>query len=214
MTHHHDFKHMRDPEKTRKLILNTAFRQIHEHGFHNVSINDIIAQTNLTKGAFFHYFPTKNDVAYAIIDETLSEMTLERWIRPLAAYKNPLQGIIQHLHKIIDNTPDEQLQFGCPLNNLIQELSAENPIFRQKLNAILELWITGIESYLKKAQADGYLKKDIHPRQLAEFIVMTHKGAFGMSKSFGKKKVLWSLYHSLRDYINSLSSKEHNHTTI
>jgi AcrR family transcriptional regulator len=196
---------MRDPEKTRQQILDTAFWQVFQKGFNNVSINDILSQTTVTKGAFFYYFPTKNDLGYAIVDEVLTELTLKRWIHPLNAYKNPLQGILHHLKKIIENTPDKNLQWGCPLNNLIQEMSSVDPIFREKLNAVLDLWITQIENHLKKAQTEGHMKKTAHPRQVAEFIVMAHEGAFGMAKSFQNPKILWSLYHSLRDYIHTLS---------
>jgi TetR/AcrR family transcriptional regulator, transcriptional repressor for nem operon len=200
----------RDPVKTRNEILNVAFWEIYKNGFHNVSINDILSQTTLTKGAFFHYFPTKNDLGYAIADEILTQMVLDRWIKPLAAYKNPLQGITARLKKTIDESTDESIGLGCPLNNLIQEMSAVDPIFRTKLLAALELWITEIEKNLKKAQENGYLKKSANPRQVAEFVVMTHEGGFGLSKAFKDKKIFYSLYNTLREYLNSVSEKPEN----
>jgi hypothetical protein len=57
--------------------------------------DQIIKQTEVTKGAFFHHFATKSELGYALVDEILREMILERWVRPLAAYKNPLQGILK-----------------------------------------------------------------------------------------------------------------------
>lgn len=184
-----------------------AFWEVYKNGFHNVSINDIIDKTTVTKGAFFHYFPTKNDLGYAITDEILTSMILDRWIKPLAAYKNPMQGIVEQLRKMIEASSEDELGLGCPLNNLTQEMSAVDPVFREKLNAAIELWITEIEKYLKKAQDRGYLKKTANPRQVAEFVVMAHEGAFGMSKSFRSKKVFWSLYHSLREYLHAVSDK-------
>lgn len=197
----------RDPVKTRNEILQVAFWEIYKNGFHNVSVNDILSKTNLTKGAFFHYFPTKNDVGYAIADEVLKQMVLDRWIKPLAAYKNPIQGIISNLRKTIEGSSDESIMNGCPLNNLIQEMSAVDPVFREKLLSTLELWISEVEKYLKKAQEQGYLKKSANPRQVAEFVVMTHEGGFGLSKSFRDKKIFWSLYNSLREYLISVSEK-------
>jgi AcrR family transcriptional regulator len=195
----------RDPVKTRNEILQVAFWEIYKNGFHNVSINDILSKTTLTKGAFFHYFPTKNDVGYAIADEVLKQMVLDRWIKPLAAYKNPVQGIITNLRKTIEASTDDSIKLGCPLNNLIQEMSSVDLIFREKLLSTLELWISEVEKYLKKAQDQGYLKKSANPRQVAEFVVMTHEGGFGLSKSFQDKKIFWSLYNSLREYLNSVS---------
>ncbi|MDQ3099087.1 MAG: TetR/AcrR family transcriptional regulator [bacterium] len=201
-------KQLRDREKTRTEILNVGFWEIYKNGFNGVSVNDIIAKTSVTKGAFFHYFHTKNDLGYAIADEILRDMIIDRWIKPLAAYKNPIQGITTRLKKTIDASSPEELALGCPLNNLIQEMSAVDPIFRAKLLNTLELWISEIEKQLKKAQDEGYLKKSASPRQVAEFVVMTHEGGFGLSKSFRSKKIFISLYNSLKDYLNSVSENQ------
>jgi TetR/AcrR family transcriptional repressor of nem operon len=196
-------KRSRDPERTRAHILEVASREIYERGFQGVSIDQIIKKTNVTKGAFFHYFSTKSDLGYAIVDEILREMVLDRWIRPLAAYKNPVQGILKRFKILTDAMSDENLVRGCPLNNLTQEMSSVDPLFREKLKAVMTLWIDETEKYLKKAQISGYLKKTVNTRQLAEFIVATQEGSFGMVKSMADRKIYNSLYDSLRDYLLS-----------
>ena len=198
---------MRDPEKTREAILHAAFDEIYRHGFQGTSVNDIVDKTGLTKGAFFHYFSTKNDLGYAIADEVLREMTLDRWIRPLAAYKNPVQGIITRFRKIIESTPEENMACGCPLNNLTQEMSSVDPVFREKLLSVMQLWISETEKYLRKAQSDGYLRPDIDPRQVAEFVVTVEEGSYAMVKNLRDKKMYWSLYESLKRYLESVSTK-------
>ncbi len=201
-------KRSRDPERTRSQILETAAREIYEHGFQGVSIDQIIKKTNLTKGAFFHYFATKSDLGYAIADEVLREMVLDRWIRPLAAYKNPVQGILKRFKTLTDAMPDENLVRGCPLNNLTQEMSSVDPLFREKLKAVMTLWIDETERYLEKAEENGYLKKTANTRQLAEFIVATEEGSFGLVKSMADRKIYTSLYNSLRDYLLSKTERE------
>ncbi len=200
-------KRTRNLEKTRAHIMEAAFLQIYRSGFQGVSVADIVEKTNVTKGAFFHHFPTKQALGYAIVDETLREMVLNRWIRPLAAYRNPVQGILKQLKKIIEATTEETLVFGCPLNNLIQEMSAVDPVFSEKLRSVMEMWVDEVEKYLKKGQSDGYLMPTVNPRQLAEFVIMVHEGVFGMAKSLKDKKVMWSLYDSLREHLNSVSGK-------
>ena len=196
---------MRDPEKTRAAILEAASVEINEHGFRATSIDEIVAKTNMTKGAFFSHFHSKNELGYALVDEVLKEMTLNRWIRPVAAYKNPVQGIITRFRKIIESTQDDHMGLGCPLNNLVQEMSAVDPVFREKLQAVLLLWIEETEKYLRKAQAEGYLKKNVNTRNVAEFIVMVEEGSFAMVKNLRDKKVYWALYESLKQYLESIS---------
>jgi AcrR family transcriptional regulator len=199
---------LRDPEKTRANILQVAFDEIYHRGFQSTSVNDIVEKTNVTKGAFFHYFPTKNDLGYALTDEIIKGMTMERWIKPLAAYKNPVQGIISRFRKLIESTQEQNIPLGCPLNNLTQEMSAVDPTFREKLREVLELWIDETAKYLKKAQDEGYLKKDVDPRKVAEFVVMVEEGSYAMVKNLQDKRVFWSLYESLKQYLESISEKK------
>lgn len=199
-------KRVRDPEATRRQILDVAFMEIFKRGFQGVSVSEIIEKTDLTKGAFFHHFPTKEHLGYAIVDEVLREMTMARWIQPLEDYENAVDGIVINLKKIIDEMPDSSLPLGCPLNNLIQEMSGVDPVFRSKLHDVLELWIAGIEKHLKKAQVRGFLKKSVNARKLAEFVVTNHEGAFGMMKSLRDRKVFRSLHSSLKDYLQTVQT--------
>ncbi len=196
----------RDPEKTRTHLLQVGFQEIYQNGFQGVSVDQIVGKSSVTKGAFFHYFPTKSDLGYAIVDEFLREMILERWIRPLAAYPNPVQGILNRFKKNIVAWPEENLIRGCPLNNLSQEMSAVDPVFREKLQVVMNLWIDETEKYLKKAKTDGYLKKTVQTKQLAQFIVTLQEGTYAMAKTLGDRKVFDSLYGSLRAHLEILSS--------
>lgn len=195
---------IRDAARTRAKILDCAFREIFRKGYQGVSVDDIVARTGLTKGAFFHHFPTKRALGYALVDETLRELTRARWLSPLDAYDDALTGIPANLGKIIDATPPERLALGCPLNNLIQEMSSVDPVFRDKLRGVLELWISGVESRLRDAQRKGYLKKGTDPRRVAEFVVTNHEGAFGMAKSLRDARAFRSLQTSLKAYLDSL----------
>jgi hypothetical protein len=84
-------------------------------------------------------------------------------------------------------------------------MSAVDPLFREKIRAVMTFWIDETEHYLKKAQEDGYLKPTADPRQLAIFIVSLQEGAFGLVKSMGDRKLFEALYASLRSYLLTAS---------
>jgi len=197
----------RDAESTRSEILRVAFDEIYKHGFQATSVNGIVAKTNVTKGAFFHYFPTKNDLGYALADEVLRDMMLNRWVRPLNAYRNPVQGMVKTYKKLMEATTDQELSLGCPLNNLTQEMSAVDPVFRDKLRDVLQTWIDETEKHLRKARDDGYLRPNVDPRMAAEFAVMVEEGSFAVLKNLGDRKVYRSLYEGFREFMESISSK-------
>lgn len=189
-----------------------AFDEIYANGFRATSIDDIVAKAGVTKGAFFHYFPTKNDVGYAIADEVLGRMMLDRWIRPLAAYRNPVQGMIVRFKKLMEATSDKVLALGCPLNNLTQEMSPIDPIFREKLRAVMMLSINETEKYLRKAQKDGFLKPGVDPRMAAEFAVMCQEGSAALVKNLKDRKAYRSLYDGYRRFLESISAEPSRNT--
>jgi AcrR family transcriptional regulator len=198
---------VRDAERTRSEILRAAFGEVHHHGFQATSVNDIVSRANVTKGAFFHYFPTKNDLGYALTDEILKGMMLDRWIKPLNAYRNPVQGMIRTYRKLMEETTDEDLALGCPLNNLTQEMSAVDSNFRDRLQGVLELWIGETEKHLRRAKAGGYIRPEVDVRMAAQFAVMTEEGSAALVKNLGDRRVYWNLYEGFRLFFESISAK-------
>jgi TetR/AcrR family transcriptional repressor of nem operon len=198
----------RDPVRTRAQILNAGFREVYKNGFRAANIDNILKDAKLTKGAFFHHFPTKEDFGYAIVDEVLISLVAERWIRPLDDYENPLEGIALNFKKVIAMTPQSDLGLGCPLNNLMQEMAASDPKFAKKLYAVIESWIDGIELNLSRAQKRGYLRRGADLRRLAEFIVMSHEGAFGIVKMLKDRRVFFGLQASLHEYLTTFQKRD------
>ena len=197
----------RDPEKTRLEILRAGYDETYERGFQSASVESIVARAGVTKGAFFHYFPTKNDLGYAIADEVLGRMMLDRWIRPLAAYRNPIQGMVVRYRKNMEELSDEDLAHGCPLNNLTQEMSAVDPVFREKLQGVLSLWIEETERYLRKAQANGYLRQDVDVKMVAHFTVMLEEGSAAIAKNLRDRKVYSAFYDGFKRFLESVSTR-------
>ena len=60
---------MKKAEGTRRNILEKAFELIYERGYQNTSIDDILATTGVTKGAFYYHFQNKDEMGLAIIHE-------------------------------------------------------------------------------------------------------------------------------------------------
>lgn len=200
-------KKTRNLEKSRKEILGVAFGEIFRHGFQGVSIDDIVKKTSMTKGAFYHHFPTKFDLGYALVDEVIAPLTVSRWTAPLAEYENPLEGILKQMKNNIGKAEPNELKLGCPLNNLVQEMSPLDEGFRTRLESALNLWIDETDKHLKRAKKNGLLKKDVNTRHVAQFVVMAHEGFYGMLKGMQDAKTFDVLYDSLKLYFDSIQEK-------
>ena len=180
--------------------------EVFTRGFQGVSVDDIVKKTSMTKGAFYHHFPTKLELGYALVDEVIKPMTVSRWIDPLAEYKNPLEGILKQMKLLIGNADPAELKLGCPLNNLVQEMAPVDPGFKIRLQAALNLWIEEMDAHLKRAKKDGYLKSDINTRQVAHFVVMTHEGFYGMLKGLDDPKAFDAMFDSLKRYFETIKA--------
>lgn len=201
-------KKTRNLENTRKYILDVAFMEIFIHGFQGVSVDSIIKKTSLTKGAFYHIFPTKLELGYTLVEEIITPMIIERWISPLDHFDNPLNGILKQMSLLIGKADPEHLKLGCPLNNLTQEMSPIDEGFNIRLQAALRLWIDETDKHLKRAKKNGYIKKEVNTKQVAYFIVMSHEGFYGMMKSINEPKTFSALYSMLKIFFESLSAAE------
>lgn len=183
-----------------------AFQEIYARGFQGVSVDDIVAKTSLTKGAFYHQFPTKLALGYALVEEVLSPMIIERWIKPLESYENPLEGIMRQMRELIGKSDPASLKLGCPLNNLVQEMAPVDAGFKKRLKAALELWIDEMDKQLRRAKKAGYIKADVNTRQAAHFIVMAHEGFFGMLKGLDDPRAFDVLFESMKRYFATISA--------
>lgn len=173
-------------------------------GFQGVSVDDIVKKTRVTKGAFYHHFPRKVDLGYALVDEVIKPMIIERWITPLSAYKNPVQGILKQIKKHMGEE-QKHFKYGCPLNNLIQEMAPLDTGMQIRLQAALDLWISETDKFIQIAQENGYLKRTLNSRDIAQFVVMAHEGFYGILKGAPKQASFKSLYKSLKLYFEHLS---------
>ena len=63
------------PEETIKLILDVAMKMFSEKGYDNTSLQDIINETNLSKGAIYHHFGSKEEILQAVFQRIGSENT-------------------------------------------------------------------------------------------------------------------------------------------
>jgi len=195
---------VRDLARTRKEILHIAFKEIFLRGFQGVSVDDIVKKTPFSKGAFYHQFPTKLDLGYALVDEVLSPMILDRWVSPLNQYNNPLEGILAQMQKLIGHANPSDLRLGCPLNNLLQEMSTVDSGFQIRLQKALKLWIQETDTHLKRAKKNGYLNKSVNTLNLAKFVVMSHEGFYGFIKGANDPHAFRALFASLKAYFETL----------
>ena len=143
----------RKSENTRERILQAAEALIMEGGFAGTSIDDILKSAGLTKGAFFHYFKGKADLARELVEtHARQDMALfEQWsARAEAQSDDPLEQTVLFLEMFEDEVSGlTDKPPGCIYATYTYESMQFDPAIRDFIADTLRAW-TSI--YVRKFQ--------------------------------------------------------------
>jgi TetR/AcrR family transcriptional regulator, transcriptional repressor for nem operon len=194
----------RDPERTRERLLQAGFREIYRSGFQSASIDAILAATNVTKGALYYHFESKEALGYAIVDEVVAKLPRDRWLLPLQRSndKDPIDALIGVVQAI--PTRPRDIKGGCPLVNLAQEMSQLDEQFRKRLETIFHAWQEGIASVLRRGQSQGTVRRDLVPEETARFLIALVEGHEVLAKNSQDVKVWNTGIKNIVGWLNSL----------
>jgi TetR/AcrR family transcriptional repressor of nem operon len=192
----------RDPEGTRERLLQSAFQEVYKSGFQGTDLDTILHSAGVTKGALYHHFKNKESLGYAIVDEVIAGITLEKWVRPLANTNDPIKTLIE----IVQSTSIEpkELRGGCPLNNLAQEMSPLDEGFRKRLAKVFADWHGAIATALKTGQKHGIVKRELSAEDTATFLMAAYEGHISLCKNSQDPRTLQSGKHGIVGYLETL----------
>ncbi len=157
--------------------------EMYRKGFQGMRLDDVLAATGLTKGALYHHFPNKQALGYAVVDEVIYPTMEAMWVLPLREADDPLDGLVAVIENMPDTKPPEMIQYGCPLNNLAQEMSPLDEGFRQRLDRVFNLWHDVTRDALERAQRDGRIRGDVNCDDAAVFVMAAMEGCIGVAKN-------------------------------
>ncbi len=172
-----------DPEGTRARLVENAFQEIHVHGYAGASLDRILANSGLTKGALYHHFKSKADLLHAVIDDVIRPMVFERWLEPLRESDDPIRALAESTRAMMVDCTPEELQCGCPLNNLTQELAGADESFRRHLDRVADEWRAGIRAGFERGQEAGNVREEADPAAVASLVFATYQGLIGSLKT-------------------------------
>lgn len=197
----------RNPENTRDKILLAAFQEIHKHGYQGMRVDQVLKSTGFKKGALYHYFPSKQALGYAVLEECIQKRITELWITPLKDCTEPLEEIHRLFVNLDTQWSEAFFYLGCPLNNLAQEMSPIDEGFRMRIEKIFQDWQAALSEALKNGLAQEPVGGSINTDDCAFFILASIEGALGMTKNHQNKEIFYSCSRELKRYLNTLKAK-------
>lgn len=171
-----------DPLRMKARILDATERLFQARGYHATSMHDVMKAAGVSGGALHHHFPTKKDLALAVIHDRVAPAVAETWIAPVREANSLAVGVKQVLKEIADGIDRRGSVSGCPLNNMAMELAAVDPEFRAAVQVIFKEWQVALANRIERTRAGARMKPQ-EVRTAARFMIFAYSGAMNLAKT-------------------------------
>jgi len=195
----------RKGEATREKILDAAQDLILDRGFSGVSVDTLLDRVGVTKGAFFHHFRSKNDMALALIrryadqDRHFFQECLDRGTR---LSSDPLQQLLITVGLYEELFGDRSDAYpGCLMASYVYELQV---VEREAIDIVNEnflLWRHGITERLERISAVYPPRVAVDLPSLADGFLVIIEGAFILAKSLNDPNVVVQQLQHYKNYL-------------
>ncbi len=149
---------------TRHRLIAAASRQFAHRPYSMVSLDDVLAEAELTKGAMYFHFPSKQALALAIIDD-LTQMSSAAVTESLARKMSGLETLIDVVFLLaVQDSQHEVARAGVRLLETLDNTTALP-------TALWQSWIEFVTTLIKKAVTEGDVLDQHDPEDIAKLLV-------------------------------------------
>ena len=173
--------------------MQAAVRFLWEHNFRDLTIGELMADTPLSRPAFYQYFKDLHELIESLLNEvgTVMHQTAHPWINgegePIAALRESLKGVVQ---TCVDHGP---------IFRAISEAAPLDERLEQTWSTFMGRWDDLVEARIKVQQQDGLISKSLNAKRIANALNSLDASLliaeFGHRPQGEPKAVLDTLHH-------------------
>lgn len=190
--------------KTRESLMEAAFQLVRRQGLAATSVDELCAAAGVSKGAFFHYFKSKDELAAAAADHWSAVTGAFFEAAPYHQPDDPLDRLLAYIELRQDMMSGDIAEFTCFAGTMAQEAWATSPAVRaatwDSMAGHGEKLVADIEAAMQARGISG----EWSARSLALHIVAVTQGAFILAKASGDARVAQESLDHLKRYIETL----------
>lgn len=160
----------------RDNLLDIAYEEFYTNGYSATGLNKILEKANVAKGGLYHHFNSKKDLVIAIINERICPNSLKKYASLDEIEGNKLNALLDILE-----SRNENFDKGCPLGNLILELSNIDDDILKALQNCINSWQKIFENVILEAIKNKEIK-NISAYDTSLLIISTIQGGLLLSK--------------------------------
>src|ERR1700729_846610 len=192
----------RNAGRTRGLLLQAAFQEIYRSGYRSAELDAILARAGVTKGALYYHFTNKEALGYAVVDEIIASNLHQKWVQPLRNAEDPLDVLVRIIQS--ESLKREDVQRGCPLLNLSQEMSGLDEGFRRRTARVYKDWHDAMAEALREGQKRRVVRSDIDADETATFLIAAREGDVVLGKNSQDPRTMQSGQRRVSGHLESL----------
>ena len=193
-------------KETQDLIINTSFELFYEKGYNATSIPDIMKETSLSKGAFYHHFKNKHEIGKKVIEVIIRKRIKDGFITPLKNTDGNIPKLLLNVFTDrIKNYTNREKALGCPANNLVGEIGYTEQDFRVILKSLFEEWRIELSNTIEAGKKRGEIKKEVNSSGAAISLICAFEGVRSLRKVYDDDSIFNEFMESMGIFIKSLS---------
>jgi TetR/AcrR family transcriptional repressor of nem operon len=190
----------------RNKLIEAAFSIIRQKGYAATSVDELCARAGVTKGAFFHHFPSKDSLAVAAVNQWSEMSTALFSAAPYHHFDDPLDRVLGYLDFRKAMLRGEVAEFTCLAGTMVQEAYWTHPDIRHACDASIGGQAANLESDIADAMKRYRIRASWTAESLALHTQVVLQGAFILAKARGSAAVAEASIDHLRRYVELLFS--------
>jgi TetR/AcrR family transcriptional regulator, transcriptional repressor for nem operon len=192
--------------ETREKILAEAARLFALKGYPDTKLEEVQKGANVTTGAFFHHFDSKENLGFAVLSRHMERrrQELDQIEQELPAVRSDdhLGLVFRRLDAIAQLVARrEHRKGGCIIGNLSTSLADTNEPFRRRLADCFDEMAREFLPHLEAAIKQGRPKASPAPCRLAQYIVTVVEGAIILGRTCRDRTLLPQHFACLKEYL-------------
>jgi AcrR family transcriptional regulator len=194
-----------EAEQTKKKLAEIALDTLIKEGFENVTLENVAAKAGVTRGAIYWHFNNKEDLLDYII-KTKDVESIEIMDRISKSDAAPMEKIDM---LISGNFP--KLKKQSEMKNYARlKMDLYNYYLKYGDNRnIGKTFTKHLAAFIKQAQADGIIKKDVNVNESAYVIFCLIGGLYlRLNQQSSEYKTLQSIHGVVKNYLKQLETRQ------
>jgi TetR/AcrR family transcriptional repressor of nem operon len=188
----------------RENLLDASFVLIRERGYFATTVDDLCARAGVSKGAFFHHFPSKDALAVAALARWSEVSRALFQAAPYHKHRDPLDRLLGYLDFRKALLKREVAEFSCLAGTMVQEAYATHPQIREACDACLSDTAAMLGADIAEAMKLYGVRAKWSAQSLALYVQAVLQGSFILAKAKGGPEVAATSIDHLRRYIELL----------